>query len=142
MPKGSKELLDALNEDLSYELGAIIQYMYHHVMASGVESPAVAAMFRTHALSEMLHAETLAERIDLLGGVPTTKVAPVEVGGDLNKMLRDDLEGEYLAIRLYKEHIKLANREDDPVTRRMLEDILTQEETHANDIESLLEKRA
>lgn len=140
MPKGSKELLDVLNEDLSYELGAIIQYMYHHVMASGVESPAIAAMFRTHAMDEMMHAETLAERIDLLGGVPTTTVAPVQVGGDLNKMLRDDLDGEYLAIRLYKEHIKLADKEGDPVTRRMLEDILAAEEGHANDIESVLEK--
>jgi bacterioferritin len=140
MPKGSKELLGALNEDLSYELGAIIQYMYHHVMANGVESPAIAAMFRVHALAEMIHAETVAQRIDLLGGVPTTKIAPIQVGGDLSKMLRDDLDGEYLAIRLYKEHIKLAEKESDPVTRRMLEDILTIEEGHANDIETVLEK--
>ena len=68
MPKGSKELLDALNEALSDELASIIQYMYHHVMGRGLASPAVSEMFKSHAMDEMGHAYSLSERIDLLGG--------------------------------------------------------------------------
>jgi bacterioferritin len=140
MPKGAKELIDALNEDLSYEMAAIIQYMWHHVMASGLDSPAIIDRLRLVALDEMRHAEMLAERIDLLGGVPTTELQAVLVGGDLKKMIRDDIAGEDLAIQTYKDHIKLANGLDDPISRRMLEDILADEERHLDTWESVLGK--
>ncbi len=140
MPKGPKELTEALNLDVSYELASVIQYMWHHVMASGVESPAIIDKMRLVAMDEMRHAEMLAERIDLLGGVPTTELQAVQVGGDLQKMLHDDIAGEEEAIRMYKEHIKLADRLDDPTSRRMLEDILADEERHLNGWESVVEK--
>jgi bacterioferritin len=140
MTKGAKELIDALNEDISYELAAIIQYMWHHVMASGVESPAIIDRFRLVAMDEMRHAGMLAERIDLLGGVPTTKLQAIQVGGVLKKMIQDDIAGEELAVRMYKQHIKLADGLDDPISRRMLEDILADEERHLHDWETILEK--
>src|SRR3990170_2405062 len=140
MPKGSKQLLDALNEALSDEYAAIIQYMLHHVMARGLVSPEIAETFKSHAMDEMKHAYALAERIDLLGGTPTTAVGPIMVGGDLKKMVQDDLDGEYRAIDMYGRYVKLAAKGDDPVTRRLLEDILATEEGHANDWETVLEK--
>ncbi len=76
MPKGSKELLEALNNALTDELAAIIQYMYHHIMGRGMASPAILDMFKSNSVDEMKHAEAIAERIDLLGGVPTTAVGP------------------------------------------------------------------
>ena len=82
--------------------------------------------------------EALAERIDLLGGVPVTQPKEIKVGGNLRKMLRDDLAGERLAIDLYRKHIALAEKANDPVTRRLLESILEDEEGHANDIEGAL----
>ena len=140
MPKGSAELLKALNEALSDELASIIQYMYHHVMGQGMASPAVLAMFKSHAMDEMGHAYALAERIDLLGGEPTTAVGAIKSGGDLKKMVQDDLDGEYRAIEMYGRYVKLAAKDDDPVTRRLLEDILATEEGHANDWETVLGK--
>jgi len=140
MPKGSKELLDAINEAISDELASIIQYMYHHIMGRGLASPALLDMFKAHAMDEMGHAYALGERIDLLGGEPTTAVGAIKVGGDLTKMVQDDLDGEYRAIDMYKGYIKLAEKDDDPVTRRLFEDILATEEGHANDWETVLEK--
>jgi bacterioferritin len=140
MPKGSKELLQGLNNALAEELGAIIQYMYHHVMGRGLASPAILDEFKSTSITEMKHAEALAERIDLLGGEPTIEISPIKVGGDLTKMIRDDLATEYRAIELYKGIIKLAAKEDDPVTRRLLEEILEDEEGHANTWETVLEK--
>src|SRR3972149_1583160 len=128
MPKGSKQLLDALNEALSDEYAAILQYMLHHVMARGLASPEIAETFKAHAMDEMKHAYALIERIDLLGGTPAATVGPIQVGGDLKKMVQDDLEGEYRAQEMYKRYIRLASQEDDPVTRRLLEDILATEE--------------
>lgn len=126
------QLLEALNTDLGEELAAITQYMWHHVMAKGLESPAIMEEFRSTSMDEMKHAEKLAERIDYFGGVPSTKPGEIKMGGDLRKMIQDDLDAENKAIQRYKAHIKLAAEADDPVTRLMLEEILTDEEDHAH----------
>jgi bacterioferritin len=140
VPKGSKKLLDALNEDLAYELAALTQYMWHHVTGQGLEFPAVSDLFKEFSIQEMKHAEALAERIDLLGGVPTTQPKAIKVGGTLKKMLQDDLGGENTAIALYTQHVALADKEKDVVTRRLLESILGDEQGHANDLETVLAK--
>lgn len=126
----SKKLINALNEDLSLELGAITQYMWHHVMATGLESPEIRDQFRAIAIVEMKHAEKFAERINYLGGTPTIKLAPVKVGGNLKKMIQDDDAGERNAIKKYKADMRLAQTEGDVVTARMLEDIIRDEEDH------------
>ncbi len=140
MPKGSQDLLQALNNTLADELAAIIQYMYHHIMGRGLASPATLEMFKSNSIDEMKHAEAIAERIDLLGGTPTIEISDIQVGGDLAKMIQDDLDGEHRAIEMYKRYVKLAQKEDDPPTRRLLEEVLETEEGHANALEALLEK--
>lgn len=89
-------------------------------------------------MDEMKHAEKLSERIDYFGGTPTTKPTEIKMGGDLRKMMQDDLDGEHGAIERYRSHIKLAIEAEDPVTRLMLEEILTDEEDHAYTWETIL----
>jgi bacterioferritin len=86
----------------------------------------------------MKHAERLAERLDYLNGVPTTAPEPIFVGGSLIEMLRQDEQDEEDAIELYKEAIQVAAKEGDYTTRRMLEEILADEETHINTFGKLL----
>jgi bacterioferritin len=138
--KKRSKLIDALNVSVSDELASIIQYQWHHVMAKGIASPAIIEMFESHSMDEMRHAYAFAERVDLLGGDLTVEIHPIKVGGGLEKMLRDDLQGEYRAIEMYEGYVKLAEREDDPVTRRLYEETLTAEEGHANAWETVLEK--
>jgi len=95
-------------------------------------------MFKKSALDEMRHAEMLGERIVYLGGVPTTKPSNILRGGDLKKMVQDDLDAENRAIKQYKEHIKLCAEAGDSTTRLMLENILSDEEGHANNWETVL----
>lgn len=133
-------LLDALNADLAEELAAIVQYMWHHVMVTGLDSPEISEIFEDTSKDEMKHAEMLAERLDYYGAVPTTVPAEIKLGGDVVKMIKDDLEGEERAIAMYKAHIKLAEELGDPVTRLMLEQILTDEEGHAHTWRTILEK--
>ncbi len=141
MPKASKELLDAMNEALSEELASIIQYLYHHIQARGMDSAAIGEVFKGLSMIEMNHAYKLAERIDLLGGQPTTAIGPIRLGGDLRKMLEDNLSAEYEAIEMYQRLVALAEKEGDPVTRRLMEDILGDTESHADTLENLLEKK-
>jgi bacterioferritin len=138
--KKSSKLIDALNIAVSDELASIIQYQWHHVMGRGIASPAILAMFEAHSMDEMRHAYALAERIDLLGGDLTVELHPIAVGGDIRKMVQDDLDGEHRAIEMYRGYVQLAQDENDPVTRRLLEGILETEENHANDWETVLEK--
>ena len=136
-----KKLIDELNKGVEREITAIIQYSYHHVMAEGIESPALSEMFEKVAIEEMEHLEQFSNRINYLGGVPTTKPNPIKVGGTLKKMVQDDLELEYQAIRLYKGQIEVAKEMGDTTTRLMLEKILTTEEEHADKWETVLKKR-
>ncbi|MBI2303293.1 MAG: ferritin [Chloroflexi bacterium] len=138
MALGKKEMVDALNQALADELAAIVQYMWHHVMARGMNSPAISQQFQAAAKDEMKHAESLSERIDYLGGIPTAQPADIKVGGDLRRMLTDNLETEKRAIANYKSRIQMAREADDPVTRLLLETILTDEERHAYDWETAL----
>jgi len=136
MPEKNQALLDALNEAIAEELTAITQYMWHHVMAVGLDSPPASEVFRKASIQEMVHAEDLAERLNYLGGVPTTKPHEIKVGGDLRTMLQQDLKLENDAIAMYKRMIGMCG--DDITTRRLLEDILAEEEDHADRFETLL----
>jgi len=135
-----EKIIKALNIDIGLEIGAIIQYIMHEVMAEGIESPAIMEKFESISRDEMKHLERLAQRVNYLGGVPSTKPAPIKVGGTLKKMVQDDLDGEYTAIKTYKTHIKMCEEIGDTTTRLMLEEILTDEENHADTWETVLQK--
>ena len=135
-----QRLLDILNRSIAGELQALIQYMWQHVMAVGIASPAVRDMFEEIAVDEMKHAEAFAERLDLLGGVPTTAPDPIAVGETLVQMLENDVKGEDGAIALYREGIRLAAEVNDPVTRLLFEKTLADEEEHQKAFRDLLAK--
>jgi bacterioferritin len=138
MANDVKRIIEALNVARAAELAAISQYMGHHYEARGIESAAVKDIFKETAVDEMKHAEKLAERIVSLGGIPTRKIDPVKRGGTLKEMLKDDLALEKSAIKRYKEQIKLCEKLDDTTTRRILEDILMDEEGHSDEFSGLL----
>jgi len=135
----SRELLDKLNDAIARELQVSVQYIWQHVMVRGINAEAVGGVFKKIAITEMKHAEEIAERLDYLGGVPTTKPAPITVGKNLREMLEIDKKAEEEAISLYKEIIKLADKEGDVVTKRLLESVLADEEEHHNQFSTLLE---
>jgi len=135
-----EKIIEALNYDIGLEIGAIIQYIMHEVMAEGMESPAIADKFEDISKEEMKHLQKFADRVNYLGGVPNTKPAPIKVGGTLKKMVQDDLNGEYMAIKTYKGHVKMCDEIGDTTTRLMLEEILSDEEDHADTWETVLQK--
>jgi bacterioferritin len=134
----SQKLLDFLNKAIARELQVSIQYMWQHVQVTGIEGAILEDVFRKTAIAEMKHAERLAERLDYLNGVPTIKPEPIFVGGSLIEMLRQDQQDEEAAIEIYKEAIQEAAKEGDYTTRRMLEEILAEEENHINTFGKLL----
>jgi bacterioferritin len=134
----NKELLEWLNKAVAREIGVSIQYMWQHVMAIGMQSPEIKDIFEDIAIEEMKHAEQIAERLFYLGGTPTTKPTPINVGGSLKEMVEADLKAEEEAIEMYRAVIKLAASLEDSTTRLLFEKILTEEEGHADQFETIL----
>lgn len=88
----------------------------------------------------MKHAEAIAERLNYLGGKPTTKPEPINVGNNLKEMLEQNKKDEEGAIQLYKTIIDKARKEGDEVTRKLFRGILADEEEHHDIFTSLLEE--
>ena len=135
-----------LNEALATEIVCVLRYRRHHYMAAGIHSQAVANEFMEHAREEQEHADRIAERIRQLGGAPdfnpegllTRSHAQYAEGNSLLDMIKEDLIAERIAIESYMEMIRYFG-DNDPTSRRLMEDVLEQEEEHADDMATLLE---
>lgn len=135
-----KKLLAELNKDLEWEYAAAIQYVQHAATINGAQFDSIQKELLIHAQEEMQHAVMLSEQIDYLGGVPTVDVEKREISSSSLEMLKQDLEGEMNAIARYKERIGQAESLKEYGLRRVLEDILIQEEEHKRDIANALSK--
>jgi len=136
----SNELMEKLQKAIARELQVSIQYMWQHVLAKGIKAEPVGVLFRQFAINEMLHAEKIAERISFYGGIPTTQPDPITLGKNLKEMIEIDKKAEEEAVSLYKQIIRLAEKEEDFVTRKLFEQILEEEEGHLDKFSSLLEE--
>ena len=137
--KVSQSLLDMLNAAIAMELQVSIQYVYQHIQWSGVKGFAVHDEFKAIAMQEMKHSEAIAERLFYLGGVPTTKPAPVFVGANLAEMVEQDIKDETNTILLYKKIINQAMVERDETTAQLFREILKDEESHHDMFSTLSE---
>ncbi len=140
-------VLRLLNESLATEIVCVLRYKFHYYMASGIHAKSVAAEFLEHANEEQVHADRIAERITQLDGKPdfspegllSRSHSEYVEGDSLVEMIEEDLVAERIAIDTYREIVQYIG-DDDPTTRRMLEDILASEEEHAEDLKTLLEE--
>lgn len=138
--KVSAELLGLLNQAIAREIAVAVQYMWQHVQWSGVKAFAVQEELKSIAITEMKHAETIAERLFYLGGIPTTKPEPIFVGETLKQMIEQDIKNETDAINLYKRIIEAARKEADETTAFIFREILEDEEDHHDTFTSLMEE--
>ena len=133
-----KKLIEELNKDLEWEYAAAIQYVQHAAVMTGPEYEGIIKELVIHANEEMAHAVTVAEQISFLGGTPTIDVERVETSANSKTMLKQDMAGQDNAITRYKERIGQAELLGEYGLRRILEDILMQEEEHKRDIQTAL----
>jgi bacterioferritin len=136
-----------LNDALATELVCVLRYKRHYFTASGLSSPAIADEFLVHANEESAHADRIARRIMQLGGEPDFSPstllqrshADYDESMDLGTMVRVNLVAERIAVEAYRQMIALIG-DKDPTTRRMLEDVLADEEEHADELKDWLDK--
>ena len=140
-------VLRILNAALATEIVCVLRYKRHYYLATGIHAGAVVDEFLEHARAEQEHADRIAERITQLGGEPDLNPETLAgrsqseyvEGEGLLDMLREDLVAERLVIESYSEMIRYLG-DDDPSTRRRLEEILADAEDHVGDLQALLER--
>jgi bacterioferritin len=136
----SEKLLEMLNKAIAREMQVSVQYMWQHVQWIGVKGFAVKEEIKKIAIQEMGHAESIAERLFYLGGMPTTKPDPIMVGKNLKEMITRDVKDEENAITMYKSIIEMARKEKDETTMFLFQEILKDEEEHHDTFTTLLEE--
>jgi bacterioferritin len=142
-----KRVLSVLNTALATEIVCVLRYKAHYFGAKGLNAEPAAAEFLEHAGEEQVHADRLAERINQLGGTPDmdpdTLMARSQTEYNtpdaLLDMIKEDLIAERVVIQAYTETIVWLGHHD-PTTRRILEEILAEEEEHADDMLTLLQR--
>ncbi|HCW32130.1 MAG: bacterioferritin [Candidatus Peregrinibacteria bacterium GW2011_GWF2_39_17] len=134
MPITKTKFITELNKDLEWEFAAAIQYIQHAAVITGPEYDTIAKELIVHSNEEMAHAVMVATAITDLGGIPTIDVEKRNVSTKSKTMLEQDLAGENLAIKRYKERIAQARELSEYGISRILEDILMQEEEHRRDL--------
>jgi bacterioferritin len=143
-----EQVFQLMNEALASEILCVLRYRHHQIIAKGINYPQVAAEFAEHAADEQEHMMRIAERIDQLGGDPDFNPAtianrsPTEYGSsgaevDLVELIKEDLIAERIAIQVYRKLVNYFGNAD-PTSRRLFEDILSDEEDHANDLSDLI----
>lgn len=140
-----QDAIKLLNDSLATELVCVLRYKRHHFTAEGLVSPKIAEEFLVHANEEMAHADRLARRIVQLGGKPDFSPesltrrshAPYDDSLDLKTMIASNLSAERVAIECYSQMISMIG-DKDSTTRRLLEDILSEEQAHAEELRDWL----
>ena len=137
--------IDLLQSVLATEIVCVLRYTMHAIAATGISSEGVKDEFAQHAKEEQEHMNAVAERINQLGGKPNFNPEGLAAraasqygeGENLVDMIKENLIAERIAVDHYRELIRYFG-DNDPATRVMLEEILSVEEEHANDMHDLL----
>ncbi|AWB67408.1 bacterioferritin [Saccharobesus litoralis] len=138
--KGNKQVIDALNTLLANELSAMDQYFIHSRMYEDWGLNKLYERIAHESDDERDHASKLIERILFLEGTPdmTTRDGLL-IGNDVPSMLENDLKVEYAVGKLLKDTIALCEKEQDYVSRDLLETLLEETENdHAYWLEQQL----
>ena len=138
--KGDDKVLDYLNKALTNELTAINQYWLHYRMLANWGVTKLAEFERHESIDEMKHADSLADRILFLDGLPNFQaLGKLKIGETVEEILKADLALEMDAIPLLRDAVQHSESVRDYVSREVFERILENEEKHVDFLETQFE---
>jgi bacterioferritin len=138
--KGNKTVIKTLNALLVGEMTAADQYFIHSRMYEDWGLSKLHERIGHEWQEELEHASALIERILFLEGTPDlSKRDGLNIGKDVPSMLKNDLDVEYTVVKELREAIALCEKEQDYISREMLEKLLDDTEVdHAYWLEKQL----
>ncbi len=135
----NQKLIDHLNQALSIEYAAVVQYNQHSALIQGTDRKVYEGFFTEASEEARDHAKKVADWIVNIGGVPTIEVASVRQATDLTTMLEVDLETEKEALAAYR--AAHAAAEDASPIQFMIEEQIMAEQEDVWEIEKFLSQR-
>lgn len=134
----TQELIDGLNEDLSFELQAVIFYAEAAQKMTGANRPELKEFFESEIQDELGHAQFLAGKIVALGGEPVTEPKPVDLGSSNRERIEIALQAEIDTIERYKQRAKQAEAVGEQGLVVQIEDLIADESDHRDDMRMIL----
>ncbi len=119
--KGSSKVVSALQMLIDNELAARDQYFVHAQKYKDMGLNILHERLYHEMQEETEHAQQMVDRMLFLEGTPNlNNRADVNMGSDVEEMLKNDLEMEYKTVNNLKSVIKICESEDDFDTRDIL----------------------
>lgn len=129
--------IELLNRAIADELSAVHQYMYFHFRLDDMGYDLLSSLFKRTAIQEMLHVETLAERILFLKGEPEIVAAiPVKKIHDAKEMLAQAMEMESGSVQDYNAWANECAAQADSMSKKLFEQLVEEEELHLDQFET------
>lgn len=125
-----------LNKAMADELAAVHQYMYFHFHCDDQGYDPLSNLFKMTAITEMMHAEKIADRILFLGGeVEMALAEPVVKSREVAKMLAKGKKMEGDSIKAYNKSALECSKNGDSVSKQLFEELVATEESHYNNFD-------
>lgn len=135
--KTNSQLIVLLNEVLTTELTSINQYFLHARMYKNWGLEELNEKCYKKSIKDMKQADALIERILFLEGLPNLqRLGSLKIGEETEEMIQCDTQFQLEQIPVLKNAIAVCEKEQDYVSRELLEDILKYEEGHLDWLET------
>ena len=135
--KGNRDIITLLNKALAVELIAINQYFLHARMYKNWGIEGLNKADYKMSILKMKQADDLIERILFLEGLPNLQhLEKLRIGENTTEMIQCDMDFQLEQIAIMRTAIELCEKEEDYVSRELLESILEYEEEHVDWLES------
>jgi bacterioferritin len=135
------KVIDQLNRILECELAGVVRYTHYSMMIFGFSRIPIVSWFQSEAQESLTHAQQAGELITRLGGHPSLGIGPLleTHQHDMGQILRETLEAEHNAVRLYYGLLELV-ADKSVALEEYARDLIRQEEEHIDTIDKMLRK--
>ncbi|MEO6747217.1 MAG: ferritin-like domain-containing protein [Caldimonas sp.] len=134
-------VVGVLNRLLEAELAGVVRYTHCSFLVFGFGRIPIVSWLRTQADESLVHAQQVGEWITALGAYPSLAIGPLldSHKTDIGAMLRESLETEAQALRLYRELLVQVEGKSVALEEFSRQMILA-EEMHAAEVDKMLRK--
>ena len=135
------KVVGILNRLLEMELAGVVRYTHYSFLVFGYGRIPIVSWLRDQATESLTHAQQVGEWITHLGAYPSLEIGPLLDSHklDIGEILRESLEAESQALKLYRELLGLV-QDRSVVLEEFARQMIFAEEAHLGEVDKMLRK--